>query len=73
MKFEYENKVDDRECVAFIDADGDLCLKADGADDIVWLTTGGVQYCESPRNNFDFQKEKAVHRFYPGDTITITF
>lgn len=73
MKFEYGNKQDDRECVAFIDGDGDLCIKASGPDDVIWMTSFGCNYSEKPCNKFSDQAEVAFKRFYPGDTITITF
>lgn len=60
MKFTYDTKPDERECKAYIDLEGDLVIKCTGGS-VVWTTKEG------------FKPTKALHRFYPGDSITITF
>lgn len=73
MKFEYEKKADDRGCVAFIDGEGDLCVKA-GYSLVYFLGSGG-HFVEKEGNLFDsfMVDNRAIKKFYPGDTITITF
>ena len=74
MKFEYGKRDEaERKCVAFIDAGGDLCVKGMDVHDVVWLSKHGVNYCIEPQESFDYQVSKASHRFYHGDSITITF
>lgn len=69
MKFEYEKKDDDdRECVAFIDADGDLILRVDRTKSLWFDSRGGRAY-----EFGKFNDQAATHRFYRGDSITITF
>lgn len=69
MKFEHDG--DDRRAVAFIDEDGDLCIKSDDGD-AIWLTSYGAFDSE---NRFDlvFADSDVVRKLYPGDKITITF
>ena len=57
--------------VAFIDVDGDLMLKTVGGD-CVWIQRqGGVNHY---RFNFEaIAQQEAVHKFYPGDKLTIEF
>ena len=73
MKIKYDAVEQDNKCVAFIDDRGDICIKAKGPNDVVWLTEHGLNYCREPHETFDYQKKSAVLRFYPGDSITITF
>lgn len=65
MKFEYEVKQDNRECVAYIDDDGDLVVKNDGGACVI---VGDSYCCE-----FTFHPSRNDHKFYPGDKVTITF
>ena len=68
MKFEYDGKRDDQECVAYIDHCGDLRV-ADDSDEAVCFSaiTGTI------RSGAVWWPETATHKFYPGDKITITF
>lgn len=67
MKFEYYCEEDVRECVAYIDSDGTLVIKVD--DGLVYMYTD-----ETPNFATDkFKHELSTRKFYPGDTITITF
>ena len=70
MKFEYEKKDDDRECVAFIDDAGDLIVRMGGTG-AVWFDRHGGVYNFGEWN--DELNRSAAHRFYRGDSITITF
>lgn len=67
MKFEYEVSKDDRECVAFIDGDGDLWIKTDEGSCLMYKH-GGL-----PESGELWEENLAIHKFYPGDKITITF
>jgi len=69
MKFEYDGKTDDRECVAFIDGDGDLWIKTDEGSCLMY---GGSEYTEPSAGNL-WLPDKAIKKFYPGDKLTITF
>lgn len=69
MRFDYETKQDDRECVAYIDEDGDLVIKEN---------SNGCSLHPLFRKNGDvgvspWVESLAVHKFYPGDKLTITF
>lgn len=69
MKFEYDNMNDDRECVAYIDGDGDLIIK--NTLNLVYehpalITDGNVGTAE-------WNPVESLHKFYPGDKLTITF
>jgi hypothetical protein len=68
MKFEYENKERDDECVAYIDIDGDLIVKRDQSAFLIHSDISGSDdsWPWSPETD-------ATHKFYPGDKITITF
>ena len=60
MKFTYNTNPDERECVAYIDKLGDLIInETDGATVVIM--------------GYGFDPTKSTHRFYPGDSITITF
>ena len=65
MKFEYEKEDDVRECVAYIDSDGDLVFE-----------TGYISLRSEKPGIFEGCKWKpwdSVRRFYRGDKITIEF
>ena len=67
MKFEYDVKEDTRECVAFIDDDGDLWIKTDEGSCLMFESG------YTPSAGDLWEEGKAIHKFYPGDKITITF
>lgn len=67
MKFEYDGKSDDRECVAFIDEDGDLVMKDYLGGAITIFAYGMTE------SGYDWKPDTAIHKFYTGDKITITF
>jgi hypothetical protein len=74
MKFDYETKQDDRECVAYIDRDGDLIVRDENPHDgnncgAIYMTKRGNRGVYE--NEFD--PSEATHKFYPGDSITLTF
>lgn len=72
MRFDYETKKDDRECVAYIDGCGDIRIKVDHThiDDVkcVCIEDDGFFHF-----NLDFDPSDATQKFYPGDKLTITF
>lgn len=72
MKFEYDDKSDDRECVAFIDDDGDLCVKDINTDMGVYV---GITDASTEKfiDYMSLNGNGSIHKFYPGDKITITF
>ena len=71
MKFEYDNKQDERECVAYL-------LRCGGTDFLyIKEIDGGYTVISknggSRERRVRFDPSDATHRFYPGDKITITF
>jgi hypothetical protein len=60
MKFTYDTNPDERECVAYIDDEGDLIIKERDGKTVYCLDGAFDPSCDN-------------HRFYPGDSITITF
>lgn len=70
MKFEYDGMGDDRECVAFIDADGDLCVKDNNTDMGVYV---GITDASTEKFIDYMSLNGSIRKFYPGDKITITF
>lgn len=66
MKFTYDKKTDDRECVAYIDGLGVLYIKTDEGSTLLYES-------ETPNHNGYFNPTDATHRFYAGDSVTITF
>ena len=71
MKFEYETKQDDRECVAYIDGDGDLIINSFG--DNGWVAVNGEEAGENNMAEPEYNTTGIAKKFYPGDKITITF
>ena len=68
MKFTYDKPdTDTRECVAYIDGEGDL---------IIWDCEGGnaiaLVYGHA-ESGHDWTPSDATHKFYRGDSVTITF
>lgn len=61
MKFTYNTKPAEHECVAYIDGEGDLIIRYN-YDRKVFFHIDDL-----------FNIYNATHRFYPGDSITITF
>ena len=71
MKFEYENKERDDECVAFIHRSGAFIYKtSEGCFVFDDEDGGGHTDTELWWNQW---KSHSIHKFYPGDKITITF
>jgi uncharacterized protein YuzE len=68
MKFEYDVKNDDRECVAYITADGRALVIRDRYDDCIY-----IDYADKFVGTERWNPDKATHKFYPGDKLTITF
>ena len=66
MKFEYSKKDDVRECVAYIDNWGIVIKDNEGAV-CIFDDGSGVE------RDAGWNPKDAKHRFYPGDSITITF
>lgn len=68
MKFEYEN--DERDCVAFIDNEGELVVKLEDGTNMVMQENG-----ETFKGVVRFEALfcSAAHKFYRGDKVTITF
>lgn len=72
MKFEYDEQPDKGECVAFIDNDGDLCMK--NGEGIIYLTRGNASFSFEEACFESYMVDNgATKKFYPGDKITITF
>lgn len=72
MKFEYDDKEEEKEFVAFIDYAGDLCIAYEGGA-IYFLQDD--QIIIDPSCSFEcYAEDNGIHRkLYPGDKITITF
>lgn len=68
MKFEYDGKECGLECVAYIGSCGELIIKTDEGVTLMYED-------ETPNHGgfSDWEEGRAVHKFYPGDKITITF
>lgn len=66
MKFEYDSKSVQRECVAYIDKDGDLLVMDD--DGAILLGQDGTHLTA-----MEWNPSEATRKFYPGDKLTITF
>lgn len=60
MKFTYDTNPADRECIAYISEDGSLVIKERRGNHV-------YMFYDS------FDPSDAIRRFYPGDSITITF
>jgi hypothetical protein len=74
MKFEYDVKSDDRECVAAIyefDGGPELCLavKAQCGKMVWFYHSDGLASVQDG----GFPPYDVVKKFYPGDKLTITF
>lgn len=67
MKFEYDEEDAREDCVAYIDVDGELVIKGTGTS-AVWFDKFGRVH-----KDFTWDESNSIHRFYPGDKITITF
>lgn len=63
MKFTYEHEADDRDCVAYIDGDGDLVMRGGYIVKAGWIENA----------EHYFNPSEATHKFYPGDKLTIEF
>lgn len=66
MKFEYSKQDGPRDCVAYIDGWG-VVIKQEGGAYCIFDDGSGVEV------NADWEPHNARHRFYTGDSITITF
>ena len=71
MKFEYDGDSEQRECVAYIVASGELVMRNKGTGNVIGMGPYGSEAYVSKITRFD--PSEAVHHFYPGDKITITF
>lgn len=70
MEFECDNRDDERECVAFIGNEGDLIIKLEDGTNMVMRKIGDPF---KGSVDFDVLLGNAVHKFYLGDKVTITF
>lgn len=73
MKFDYkQHDVVDRECIAFIDDVGDLCIRV--CDGFVYFLKDDSSF-SSEDDSFEnhMYDNGAIRKFYKGDKITITF
>ena len=66
MKFEYDGKVDERECVAYISKWG-LVYKDKDTCITIFDDGSGIG------TDSHWDEQDAIQKFYPGDKITITF
>lgn len=67
MKFEYDEKEAEKECVAYISLSGDLVVKDGGGKATVIYDDG------SGTERVMWNPDSASRRFYHGDKLTITF
>lgn len=67
MKVEVNSAYQAR-CCAYVTMRGDLHIRSLTDSDAVKIDADGVVY-----NNVPFTDREATHKFYPGDSITITF
>ena len=69
MKFTYEkHDRSDDDVVAYIDSYGDLQIKnVHGGKSVYLYRDGALDY------GYNWHLEAAVHKFYPGDKITLEF
>lgn len=70
MKFEYEAKEDDRECVAYIDDVGDLMIKDNRGEATALFGSSDTHHCEGGNM---WEPHRAVKTFMAVDKVTITF
>lgn len=71
MKFEYDGDSEQRECVAYIVASGELVVRnIDNGNAICMGPYGSAAYVS---NITRFDPSDATRKFYPGDKVTITF
>lgn len=71
MKFEYDSKSEQRECVAYIAASGELIVRNKDTGNVVCMGPYGSEVYVSDFTRFD--PSEADHKIYPGDKLTITF
>ena len=73
MRFDYETKQDDRECVAFICESGLLAIKGCDGKCVMIKPNGDKVY--NGANDFKTWLDMCTpqKKFYPGDSITLTF
>lgn len=72
MKFEYDGVTEEREMAAFIDDDGDLCIRT--SEGLAYLFQDGGAFYHDGENLQEYASVNGVRKaFYPGDKITITF
>lgn len=70
MKFEYDGKAEEKDCVAIIHAGGALIMQLN--DGCIALGEDGTNKWHEDKE-IEFWDDMAAHKFYPGDKITITF
>lgn len=77
MKFEYDNKERDDECVAYTykTRGGEIALAIKCVDDymICMYEGGDTRVFEETYFDIEIERDNPIHKFYPGDKITITF
>ena len=69
MKFEYDGDSEHRECVAYIDGDGDVIVR----DTLNHTGEHPALISDGNVGTAEWQPHTATRRFYPGDKLTITF
>ncbi len=67
MKFGYGHNRPDKDCVAYIDTTGALIIRDRTGDTVSLCEASGLT------NGIPFNLLEAIHKFYPGDKVTITF
>ena len=67
MKFTYDDKQEDRECVAIISSQGTLMFPPVDGNSVTICPDGLVHALGL------WNPDKATRKFYPGDSVTITF
>ena len=70
MKFHYNTDTDRGEPVAYIDCDGDLIVKDENDDGVLFSSDHTDVLLDA---GWEPHGRGVKHRFYKGDSVTITF
>jgi len=77
MKIEYGQSQGLKECVAYVDRVGHLIVKnmrfPNGDTKSFVFMPDGTDLGDNTTSWNQFNPEDGLHKFYPGDTVTITF
>ena len=79
MEFQYETKEDERECVAFMahmegnPSEHILCIRNNEVSQPTDINAALWLYYDGTIQFYEWKPEIATHKFYKGDTVSITF